>query len=86
MHTGDTLQTLLEQVDRILADSKPISANCAEVIAGGNTREWDIFCRAETFSQCGNDDCQMPICARHAKVCPNCATGFCQVCFQVHVC
>lgn len=84
MYTGDSLQTLLEQVDKLLAESRPISANCAELMRGyGEDAE---TCRLATFEQCSNEDCQMAICEKHAKFCPNCAAKFCQCCFGPHAC
>lgn len=84
MYTGDSLQTLIEKVDRILAESRPISANCAELMRGyGEDAE---TCRLATFEQCSENNCQMAICEKHAVKCANCGQSFCWPDYQVHTC
>lgn len=69
-----------------LGRTEHVSANCDEVLRGDSTGQDVLTCRAETFEQCSNDDCQMPVCQKHEVVCKNCGERFCKPCFLGHVC
>lgn len=80
MYTGTMIEDLMSLT------TTHLSANCDEVLRADATGQDVLTCRAETFEQCSNDDCQMPVCQKHEVVCKNCRNRFCKPCFLGHVC
>lgn len=89
MNTGDTLQTLLDQVDRLLAGERipelePASLNCQEVMRGCGSDV--VTCQIGTLLTCAGENCEMAICESHAIRCGNCGDVFCWPDYQNHWC